>query len=239
MNTAIHTTSNYVEHRGHRQRILSKLNKYGYDHFADYEIVEMMLFLIFKRKDTKPLAKKLIEKFGSLDGILSADAQMLLETEGVGIAVYNGIKIINMLIRAALKSKMYTTPAITCLNDVIDYAKIHMVNLACEEARIICLNNKNHVIDDRVLQHGSIDSVSIYPREIIKICLQTGAKSFILLHNHPSGNPTPSLNDQYTTNKLVEVCNIIGLSLLDHIIIAGEQFTSFRALKLLDNDVIP
>lgn len=230
MNSVAHVTPDYI---GHRQRILSKLNKHGYEHFADYEIVEMMLFLIFKRKDTKPLAKKLLRKFGNLSGILNANAQTLLAIEGVGIAVYNGIKIINMLIKSALKSKIYSTQSITCLNDVIDYAKIHMVNLTCEEARIICLNNKNHVINDEVVQRGSIDSVSIYPREIIKICLLTSAKSLILLHNHPSGDPTPSINDQYTTNKLVEACRIMGISFFDHIIIANDQFTSFRALGLL------
>ncbi len=233
MNTAVHIPS-YI---GHRRRILAKLNKHGYEHFADYEIVEMMLFLIFKRKDTKPLAKKLLERFGNLAGILNANAQTLLEIEGAGIAVCDGIRIINMLIKSALKSTIYNAQSITCLNDIIDYAKIHMVNLTCEEARIICLNNKNCVLDDRVLQRGSIDSVSIYPREIIKICLLNNARSFILLHNHPSGDATPSLNDQYTTNKLAEACNIIGISFLDHIIIANEQFTSFRALGLLGNNV--
>lgn len=232
MNSAIKIKADYI---GHRQRILRKLNRYGYEQFADYEIIEMMLFLIFRRKDTKPLAKRLLERFKSLSGILKADMQSLLEVEGVGSAVCDGIRIINMLIKATSKSQLYTSPIIHCLSDVLNYAKTHMINLSHEEVRIIFLDNKNFVIDDRVIQQGSIDKVAIYPREIVKLCLQNGSNSFIIIHNHPSGDPTPSLNDQYVTNKIAEICKVLKINMLDHIIISKSQYTSFKALGLLDN----
>ena len=232
MNTAINIKPDYI---GHRQRILKKLYMYGYEHFADYEIVEMMLFLIFKRQDTKPLAKRLLRKFKNLNGILNADTQLLSEITGAGNAVCNGIKIINTLVKSALKSQLYSAPKIHCLNDVIAYAKIHMANLTYEEIRIICLNSTNFVIDDRVIQRGSIGHVTIHPRDVIKMCLQSGASGFILLHNHPSGDPSPSLSDQFVTYKLSEASRILDINMFDHIIISKDKYTSFRALGLLDN----
>lgn len=226
-------TSAKPHYTGHRQRLMQKLHKNGYEQFADYEIIEMMLFLIFKRKDTKPLAKQLLEKFKSLDGILNADVNSLSEISGVGNATCNALKIINMLVKASLKSQLYILPVIHCFSDVINYAKIHMNNLLYEEVRVICLNSKNYIIDDKIIQRGSINSVTLYPREIIKLCLQSGATGLIIIHNHPSGDPTPSLNDQYTTNKLLQACNVLDINLLDHIIVANGNYVSFKALGLL------
>ncbi len=227
-------TNSKPHYIGHRQRILQKLYKNGYEQFADYEIVEMMLFLIFRRKDTKQLAKQLLKRFKNLNGILSAEITSLSEIEGVGVAVCNALKIINMLVKATLRSQLYSLPVINCFNDLVNYAKFHMNSLLYEEFRVIYLNNKNYVIDDRVLHRGSVNSVSFYPREIVKLCLQIGATGIIMVHNHPSGDPTPSLKDQYVTNKLVNVCNSLEIKLIDHIIVARGKYVSFKALGLLE-----
>ena len=220
---------------GHRQRIIKKLKQNGFEQFEDYEIVELMLFLIFKRKDTKPIAKILLEKFKTIDNILNATDEELMQINGIGKSTCNSFKIINSIIKSVLKSKIINKNVITCFNDVINYIKLNMQNLNSEEVRLLLLNSKNIIIDDILIQKGSIDYVEIYPQEILKHCISRGAKSIILIHNHPSGDPTPSTNDIYITNKIQDATSVFNITVFDHIIIGGDQYISFRNLNLLNN----
>ncbi len=233
INKSVKTINNKNYNTGHRQRVINKLNQNGFEQFNDYEIVELMLFLIFKRKDTKLIAKKLLEKFKNLDSILNAPEEDLITIAGIGKSTCNAFKIINSIIKFSLKSKIINKNIIICFNDVINYIKVNMQNLANEEVRLLLLNGKNAIIDDIVIQKGSIDSVEIYPQEILKHCINRGAKSIILVHNHPSGDPTPSTHDIYITNKIQEATDIFNITLFDHIIIGENKYTSFRSLKLL------
>lgn len=219
---------------GHRKRACDKLLNIGYEKLYDYEIVELMLFLIFKRKDVKPIAKELIKHFGTIDRILNASKSDLLKIDGIGESSFNAIKIINGVVLASLKSKILKKDHIECFDDVVNYCKLNMKNLISEELRVIFLNAINEVISDEVMQKGDVDSVDIYPRSIAKRCLEIGAKGIIIVHNHPSGDPTPSKNDVYTTRRISEALSIFNVNLQDHIIIGGDRFISFKTLDLLN-----
>ncbi len=220
---------------GHRKRACEKLINNGVDSLYDYEIVELLLFLIFKRKDVKPLAKKLLERFNTIYEILNASEEELLEIKGIGKSTITAIKIINSVFIAALKSKIIKKNHINCFEDVINYCKLNMKHLVSEELRVLFLNSINEILADEVLQKGDIDSVDIYPRNITKRSLDFGAKGVILIHNHPSGDPTPSANDIYTTNLIQKALKIFDIKLQDHIIIGGDRFISFSALNLINN----
>jgi DNA repair protein RadC len=199
----------------------------------DYEVVELMLFLVFKRQDTKPIAKALIEKFGTIDRILSASKEDLLSVHGVGEGAVYAIKIIDTVLKAALQSKIIKKSIIECFDDVLKYCKTNMKHLTSEEFRILFLNGVNEVIGDEVIQKGTVDSVGICPREIVKRCIEKGAKGFIIVHNHPSGDPTPSVNDVYVTKRIKKAADVFGIDLHDHIIIGDNKYISFRTLELL------
>ena len=222
---------------GHRQRIIGKLKHNGYEQFEDYEIVELMLFLIFKRKDTKPIAKMLLERFKTIENILNASDEELMKIQGIGQSTCNALKIINNITKYLLKSRIINHNVISCFTDVINYLQTNMKDLTNEEVRVLLLNNKNIIIDDILIQKGSTDYVEIYPQEILKHCISKCAKSIILIHNHPSGDPTPSTNDIYITNKIQEATNVFNITLFDHIIIGGKKYISFRTLNLLNNNL--
>ena len=218
---------------GHRQRAREKLLKFGADSLRDYEIVELMLFLIFKRKDVKPLAKRLIERFKTVDKILSAPLTELTKIEGIGQTSAEAIKIINGIFVAAIKSRLIKKKHINCFEDVINYCKVNMKNLIAEELRVIFLNSINEIIADEVMQRGDINAVKIYPRMIARRCLELGANGIILIHNHPSGDPTPSREDIFTTKQISKALSVFEMFLQDHIIIGGDRFVSFKTLELL------
>lgn len=218
---------------GHRQRAREKLLKFGADSLRDYEIVELMLFLIFKRKDVKPLAKRLIERFKTVDKILSAPLTELTKIEGIGQTSAEAIKIINGIFVAAIKSRLIKKKHINCFEDVINYCKVNMKNLIAEELRVIFLNSINEIIADEVMQKGDINAVKIYPRMIARRCLELGANGIILIHNHPSGDPTPSREDIFTTKQISQALSVFEMFLQDHIIIGGDRFVSFKTLELL------
>jgi len=220
---------------GHRKRACNKLINNGVDSLYDYEIVELLLFLIFKRKDVKPLAKELLEKFKTIDRILNASEEELLEIKGIGKSTVTAIKIVNSIAIASLKSKIIKKDHINCFDDVINYCKLNMKYLVSEELRVLFLNSINEILADEVLQKGDIDSVDVYPRNITKRSLDLGAKGIILVHNHPSGDPTPSADDIYTTNLIRKALKIFDIKLQDHIIIGGDRFISFSALNLIND----
>ena len=218
---------------GHRERAREKLLNLGAEKLCDYEIVELMLFLVFKRKDVKPLAKELLNQFKSIDGILNAPKSELLKVNGIGEKAAESIKIINGVVLAAVKSKMIKRDHISCFDDVINYCKLNMKNLIAEELRVIFLNAINEIISDEVLQKGDIDSIGIYPRMVAKRCLELGAKGIILIHNHPSGDPTPSGEDVFAIKEITRALAVFDIKVQDHIIIGRNRFISFKTLDLL------
>lgn len=222
-----------TQQKGHRQRLYERLKISGYESLLDYEIVELMLFLVFKRIDTKPLAKILIKKFGTIDKILSASRRDLMEIEGLGEGTLKIFDIINAVMKSALKSKIIKRSTIDCFEDIIQFCKTNMKNLIAEEIRVIFLNGINEVVGDEILQRGTIDSVDITPREIVRKCIENGSKGFILVHNHPSGDPTPSVSDIHLTKRIKEAADIFNITLYDHIIIGGNRYISLRNLLIL------
>ena len=218
---------------GHRQRVREKLLELGSDKLPDYEIVELMLFLIFKRKDVKPLAKELLLQFQTIDKILNATKTELLRIEGIGEKTADAIKIINAIVLSAVKSRVINRNHLNCFDDVINYCKLNMKNLVAEELRVLFLNSVNEIIADEVMQKGDINIVGIYPRMITLRCLEMGASGIILIHNHPSGDPTPSREDIFTTKRIAEALAVFEISLQDHIIVGNNRYISFKTLGIL------
>ncbi len=218
---------------GHRQRAREKLLDLGADKLRDYEIVELMLFLIFKRKDVKPLAKELLFRFKTIDKILDAPKSELVKIKGIGEKAADAIKIINGIALSAVKSRVINRNHINCFDDVINYCKLNMKNLVAEELRVLFLNAVNEIIADEVMQKGDIDTVKIYPRMVARRCLELGASGIILIHNHPSGDPTPSRDDIFTTKRIAEALAVFEISLQDHIIVGDNRHVSFKALDVL------
>lgn len=218
---------------GHRKRLYQRLIENGPDSLLDYEIVEIMLFLVFKRQDTKTIAKALINRFGSIDKIISATKKDLLEIDGIGESCFFSIKIIEAVIKSTLRSKIIQRNTIECFDDVVLYCKNNMKFLVAEELHIIFLNTINEIISDHVINKGTIDHVNVAPREVVRKCIETGAKGFILIHNHPSGDPTPSLNDISLTKRIKEAADVFNIDLYDHVIIGGNRHISFRNLAII------
>ena len=218
---------------GHRQRAREKLLNLGADKLRDYEIVELMWFLIFKRKDVKPLAKELLLRFKTIDKILDAPKSELVKIKGIGEKTANAIKIINGIVLSAVKSRVIKRNHINCFDDVINYCKLNMKNLVAEELRVLFLNAVNEIIADEIMQKGDINTVKIYPRMVARRCLELGASGIILIHNHPSGDPTPSRDDIFATKRIAEALSVFEISLQDHIIIGDNRHVSFKALDVL------
>ncbi|MDR0553012.1 MAG: DNA repair protein RadC [Holosporales bacterium] len=217
--------------KGHRKRVIDRLEQGAFVY--KYEVVEMMLFLIFKRKDTKTLAKTLLERFGSINGMLMAEKEEMLKIDGIGEASYNSLQIIRTIIREASKERFVNKDILDCFDDVIRYCQTNMTNLKNEEFRIIFMNGAKYVIRDEIVHRGTIDSVSICCREIAHKCIQYGAKNIILVHNHPSLDPTPSADDIQITREIEIACLLFNVKVIDHIIIGGEKYVSFKNLLLL------
>jgi DNA repair protein RadC len=224
---------NHAQNSGHRQRLIKKLIDHGSESFYEYEILEMLLYLIFKRQDTKSIAKELLAKFGSISDVLNASRDDLMQIKGIGKSTYTAFQIIMAALKAYLKNSIASKKVIYCFEDVVKYCQIGMKNLKKEELKIIFLNIVNEIIHDEVFQKGTLTKVNLCPREIVKKCIERGAKSIILIHNHPSGDPTPSAEDIFNTAKIAEACSVFGIDLRDHIIIGDGTHVSFRRLRLL------
>ncbi|MDR2075134.1 MAG: DNA repair protein RadC [Holosporales bacterium] len=222
-----------IAQKGHRQRMCNRLEKQGVESLQDYEIVEMLLFLAFKRKDTKTLAKVLLKKFETLSGILHASKENITAIEGLSSNTYNVFKIVDAITKAILKDKIVKKNAVSCFEDVVNYCRINMRQLTIEEVRIIYLKSSGHVIEDEIIQKGTIDTVELYTREILRRCIEIGANGIVIVHNHPSYDPLPSPSDIACTKKVRDACELLNITLLDHVIIGGDNYVSFRNLLLL------
>ena len=222
-----------MNEHGHYARLRKRFLDGGLDGFLDYEVIELLLKLADNRRDQKNTAKNLIKKFKSLKGVLEAHPDELKKEYGVGPANVFGIKMIQAVSRRYLKDQIINTDYVKSSNDVIDYLKHRLRDKNRESFLLVLLNGQNRIISVEKLFTGTITTSAVYPREVIKFILQKDAAAVIFVHNHPSGNPQPSRDDQSITNKLISACKSIDVVVHDHIIIAGNQITSFADKGLM------
>jgi len=218
---------------GHYSRMRKKFLEGGLDGFLDYEVVELLLKLADNRRDQRPTAKRLIREFKSLKGVLESQPDDLKKVEGVGSANVFGIKLIQAVSRRYLKSQVINANIVRSSQEVMDYLRHLLRDKSRECFEVIMLNGRNRILGIEQLFIGSITASAVYPREVIKLILQKDAAAVIFVHNHPSGNPMPSKEDHAITRKLVAACSTIDVSVLDHLIIAGDLITSFADKGIL------
>ncbi|HEY7766000.1 MAG TPA: DNA repair protein RadC [Aestuariivirgaceae bacterium] len=218
---------------GHRERLRRRFMNGGADALLDYELLELVLFRALPRQDTKPLAKQLIDKFGSFSQVLAATAERLKEIKGVGDAVVVELKLIEAASLRLLRGNIMNRPILQSWTQLIEYCHASMAYSAREAFRVLFLDRKNLLIADEVQQEGTVDHTPVYPREVIKRALELSASSIVLVHNHPSGDPTPSRADIEMTNRIVEAAEKLGINVHDHVIIGRDGHASFKGLRLL------
>lgn len=222
------------DHRhGHRARLRERFVKGGSSAMADYELLELLLFTAIPRKDVKPLAKTLIKTFGSFGDVLNASIDQLSSVKGVSETTAATLKVVQACSHKLLQEQVINKNVISSWQALLDYCTAVMGVAHKEQFRILFLNKKNHLIADEVQQEGTIDHTPVYPREVIKRALELHATAIILVHNHPSGDPTPSQADIDMTNAIVSAGKTLGITVHDHIIIARNDYTSFKKSGLL------
>lgn len=219
--------------RDHRKRLRERFLKGGADAVPDYELLELILFRAIPRQDVKPLARLLIETFGDFNRILSASPTDICSVNGAGPAVATEIKIVEAAAQRMARSKVISKPVISSWDALIDYCHTVMAHRETEQFRILFLDTKNVLIADEEQSKGTIDHVPVYPREVVKRALELNAASILLVHNHPSGDPSPSQADIAITEQINSAANALGIVVHDHLIIGKSNEFSFRAEGLL------
>ena len=220
-------------YHGHRERMRAKFARAGAAAMAEYEILEMLLYRSIRQGDTKPVAKRLIEEFGSLSEVLSAPVARLTEINGVGEAIALDLKLVQAAGALLASGSIRERPLLTSWTKVLDYCRATMAFEDREMFRILFLDKKNRLIKDEIQQVGTVDHTPVYPREVAKRALELSATAIILVHNHPSGDPTPSRADIDMTKVIVDVLNPLGVTVHDHIIIGREGHASMKGLQLI------
>ena len=218
---------------GHRARLRQRLLTGGAEALADYEILEYLLFAAIKQGDTKPVAKALLARFGSLAGVLNAEPGALQEVKGVGLTSAAALKSVALAARRMARSEVVQKPVLGSWQALLDYLTIDMAHLTIERVRVLYLNTQNRLILDHHVGDGSVDEAAIHPREVIKRGLDIGATALILVHNHPSGNPEPSRADIQITNRIAEAGRLLGITVHDHVIVGRDGHVSLRAKGLI------
>ncbi len=220
-------------HEGHRDRLRGRFVKSGAGAFEDYELLEMILFSAIPRRDVKPLAKQLLAQFGGLPGVFGAELGELVKVKGLSENSAVLLKNIHALTQRMLISDVEKKPILSSWQKLIDYCYVAMAHEKREHFRVLFLNRKNQLIADEVQQIGTVDHAPVYPREIIKRALELGATALILVHNHPSGDPTPSDSDLAMTEEIIRAARALDVLVHDHLIISKNGHTSFKSLGLL------
>ena len=218
---------------GHRQRLRARFDEAGGDALPDYELLELLLYQALKRGDVKPLAKRLIDRFGSLGGVLGADREALRSVAGVGDAAAHTLKLAEALGVRALRETVKGRPVIGTWEAVIDYCSARLAHRSTEHFRVLFLDSRNALIKDEEQQQGTVDHVVLYPREVVKRALELGASAVILVHNHPSGDPSPSHADVQLTLEIARAGAPLGVSVHDHLVIGRSRHVSLREAGLL------
>ncbi len=218
---------------GHRARLRKRLLEGGAEALADHEVVEYLLTTAIPRRDTKPLARSLVRRFGSLAGVLNADAKALAAHPGMGETSAAAMKIVAVAARRLARQQVREKPVLGSWQALIDYLTIDMAHLTVERVRVLYLNAQNMLIHDEHVGDGSIDEAAIHPREVIRRALDLGATALIVVHNHPSGSPEPSRADIAITNRIAEAGRLLGIVVHDNVIIGREGHVSLKAKGLI------
>ena len=220
-------------YHGHRERLRKRFRDAGAEAVTDYELLELILFRAIPQRDIKPLAKKLLEQFGSFAEVVSAPVARLAKVKGLGDAAVTEIKIVQAAASRLARGQVKGRTILSSWSSVLDYCRTAQAFAEKEQFRVLFLDKRNHLIADEIQQTGTVDHTPVYPREVVKRALELSATAIILVHNHPSGDPTPSRADIQMTQTIVEVARPLGISVHDHIIVGKEGHASLKGLKLI------
>lgn len=218
---------------GHRDRLRARFAEAGGTALADYELLELFLFRSIPRRDVKPLAKALIARFGDLGRVVSADPAQLTEVEGISEKVALDLKLLHAASVRIAREQVTGRPVISSWSALLDYCRTALQHASTEEFRVLFLDKKNRLIADEFQARGTVDHAPVYPREIVKRALALDASALILVHNHPSGDPTPSSADIEMTKRLKEAAKPFDIVIHDHLVVGRDKTASFKALGLL------
>lgn len=218
---------------GHRERLRARFRSGGADAMPDYELLEMVLFRVFPRGDVKPIAKRLVTRFGSFAEVVNAPADLLCEVDGVGQRAVDELKLVRAAALRVARGQVIGRKVLSSWNEVIEYCKAAQGFEDREAFRILFMDKRNQIIADEVQQRGTVDHTPVYVREVVKRALELSATAVILVHNHPSGDPTPSRADIDMTRQIMEAARPLGVTVHDHIIVGRNGHASLRALRLI------
>lgn len=217
----------------HRDRLRDKFVRRGAEAFDDYELLELILFQALPRIDTKPIAKDLLARFDTLAEVVAAPVEKLTTVKGIGPNAAQHLKILQQVSIRIGKSSIINRPVLSSWNALLDYCRAAMQFEGREQFRVLFLDRKNRLLADEVMGHGTVDRAPVYPREIVRRALVHEATAIILVHNHPSGDPTPSQQDITLTQSIIETAKAIDVVVHDHLIVGREDVSSFKMLGLM------
>lgn len=218
---------------GHRERLRTRFREAGAAALADYELLELVLFRAIPRRDVKPLAKALVDRFGSFAEVLAAPTQLLEEVPGLTPGVVTELKVVEAAAHRIARGQVKRRPVLSSWSAVIEYCRTSMAFAPREQVRVLFLDKRNQLIADEVVQTGTVDHAPVYPREVIKRALEVSASALVLCHNHPSGDPTPSRADIDMTKRIIDMAKPLGIEVHDHIIVGKDGHASLKGLRLI------
>lgn len=220
-------------HDGHRERLRERFAKAGADALSDHEVLELILFAPLPRRDTKAIAKALLARFGSLDGVFGAEIDDLIAVPGMGEIAALHLKALHVAAQRMGREAIMNKPVLSSWSAVLGYCRTAMAELPREQFRVLYLDKKNRLIGDEVISDGTVDQTPVFPREVVRLALARHASAMILVHNHPSGDPTPSRADIELTREIMAAARALDISVHDHLIIARGATTSLKAQGLI------
>ena len=227
------TADEAPHYHGHRERLRDRFRKNGGGALSDYELLELLLFSAIPRRDVKPLAKALIARLGGFGAVLSAERRALAEVPGLGEIAIDALKAAREAGVRLVREEAMKRPVLGSWQKVLDYCRVTMAHAPTEQFRLLFLDRKNGLIADELQQTGTVDHAPVYPREVVKRALELAASAIIMVHNHPSGDPTPSKADIEMTRNVARAAEVVGVALHDHIIVGRTGHSSFKGLGLL------
>ena len=229
-------------HAGHRERLRERARGGGLTHLPDYELLELFLFRSQPQGDVKPVAKALLARFGSLSAVLAASVEDLMTVraedskgrmKGVGAETALDLTALHEVSRRVVREPAARRPVISSWTALVSYVRVALQHEPREQFRVLYLDKKNQLQHDEILNRGTVDHAPVYPREVVRRALEVSASAIILVHNHPSGDPTPSRADIQMTKQIVEAAHSLGVEVHDHLIVGREGVSSFRQLGLM------
>lgn len=220
-------------HADHRQRLRERFLSGDAERFSDYELLELLLFFSIERVDVKPLAKALLAEFGSLGAVLAAEPARLRRFERINDRTCALFKALREAGRRVLRDDLAGRPVISSWTQLLDYCRASLAEEPTERFRVLFLDRKNKLISDELQQRGTVDHAPVYPREVVKRALELGATALILVHNHPSGDPTPSRADIEITREVRDAARVLGITVHDHVVVGRAGTASMKALGLI------